>query len=108
MSETKTGLQENAAAMLSYLFLWLSGIVFLVLEPENKYIRFHAMQSVIVFGAITIIEAVLGWIPIFGIIVSVILSIGTLILWVLLLTKATQGEKYKLPKVGDLAEKFTS
>ena len=59
---TKTGLQENVAGLLCYILGWVTGIIFLILEPENKFVKFHAIQSIIVFGALSIVSAVFGWI----------------------------------------------
>ena len=47
MAKTSTGIQENVAALLSYLVGWVTGLVFILLEQENKYVRYHAMQSII-------------------------------------------------------------
>jgi uncharacterized membrane protein len=69
-------------------------------------VRFHAMQSIIVFGAITVVSIIVSWIPIVGYIIGVLLSILALVLWILLMIKAYQGGKYKLPIAGDMAEKW--
>lgn len=108
MSETSTGLQENVAGLLCYVLGWISGIVFLILEPKNKFVRFHAFQSIIVFGAITIALILLSWIPFIGIVFMSILWACWFILWILLMVQAAQGLLYKLPWAGDLAEKWNS
>lgn len=105
MEKTSTGLQENVAGLLCYVAGWISGIVFLLLEKENKTVRFHAIQSIAVFGAITVVSIVLSWIPVIGIIISSLLSILALILWIILMMKAYQNNKFKLPWAGDFAEK---
>lgn len=100
---------ERVKGALSYLLGPITGIVFLLIEKENQFIRFHAMQSTLVFGAILLINIVLGIVPILGWIIAVILSpflaIVSFVLWLLLMWKAYSGEKYKLPYFGDLAEK---
>lgn len=101
---TSLGLSENIEGLLSYVLGWLSGLVFWFLEPQNKFVRFHAMQSIVVFGAITILQIVLGWIPVIGWLLGIIVWIATGILWLFLMYKAYQGEKYKLPWAGDFAE----
>jgi len=78
------------------------------LEPQNKFVRFHAMQSIVVFGAVTILQIVLGWIPVIGWLLGIIVWIATGILWLFLMYKAYQGEKYKLPWAGDFAEQQAS
>jgi uncharacterized membrane protein len=95
------GLPGNTAAALTYVLGWLTGIVFLLLEKNDKFVRFHAMQSIITFGLITI----LSFVPIIGWILSPVLMIIGFVLWLLLIFKAYQGEKFKLPVIGDFAEK---
>ena len=105
MEKTSTGLAENVAGLLCYVLGWITGIIFLLLEQENKVVRFHAIQSICVFGALTIVNLILGWIPVLGTIITVILWIIGVILWIVLMVKAYQGVKYKLPWAGDFAEK---
>ncbi len=102
MAKTSTGLEENIAGLLCYVVAWVSGLVFLLIEKENKFVRFHAMQSIIVFGALTIINVFLLW----TIIVGVLVGILALVLWIVLMVKAYQGKQYKLPWAGNLAEKW--
>ncbi len=106
MEKTSTGLDENVAGLLCYVLGWISGIVFLLIEPENKFVRFHAIQSIIVFGVLTIASAILTWPPFIGIVFSWIISVVGFILWVVLMVKAYQGIRYKLPWAGNLAEKW--
>lgn len=96
---------ENLMAAASYLLGFVTGIIFLLLEKENKFVRFHAMQSTILFGGIFVVNMVLGFIPILGWLVGLLLSFVAFILWIVCMWKAFQGEMYKVPYVGDLAEK---
>jgi uncharacterized membrane protein len=105
MAKTSTGIEENVAGLLCYVLGWITGLVFILIEKENKMVRFHALQSIIVFGAITVVSIILGLIPLIGYILGIILSILALVLWILLMIKAYQGEKYKLVIAGDIAEK---
>jgi len=105
MEKTSTGLDENVAGLLCYVLAWVSGIVFLLIEQENKFVRFHAIQSIVVFGILNIAGIILGWIPIFGGAFSAIIGVLSFILWIVLMVKAIQGTKYKLPWAGDFAEK---
>lgn len=114
--KTSTGLEPNVAALLAYLLSWITGLVFLVLEKESKYVRFHAMQSIL-FGVVWIV----GWvvlfavsraleiIPFLGGILSATLYfafwIAYVVFYILLMVKAYQGEMYKLPVIGDIAER---
>lgn len=98
--KTGTGLPVNTAAALSYVFGWLSGIVLFLIEKDS-YVRFHAMQSIITFGLLSVAMMV----PVIGWVISPLLMILAFVLWIILIIKAYQGEKYKLPVVGDFAEK---
>jgi len=101
---TGTGLQDNVAGLLCYLFWWVSGIVFLILEPKNKFIKFHAVQSIIVFGAIFVLCMIFIWVPV----LSWLIWVLALIPWVLLMYQAYQGKKYMVPIAGVYAEKIAS
>ena len=107
MAKTSMGLEENIAGLLCYVVGWITGIVFLVLEKENKFVRFHAFQSLLTFLPLTVLGWILRWIPFPGWILAGLVAILTLILWLILMFKAYAGEKYKLPVVGDIAEKQT-
>lgn len=86
-----------------------SGIIFLIIGKKSSFIRFHAMQSILVFGAFFLFNVILGIVPLIGWIVQVIISPGLFlavcILWFVLMYKAYTGEKYLLPYFGELAEK---
>ena len=106
MAKTSTGLDENIAGLLCYVLGWVSGVIFLLLEENNKYVRFHSMQSIIVFGIYTVVTGVLGWLPVVGTVFIGILSAIAFILWVVLMVKAYRGVRYKLPRAGDIAERW--
>ena len=106
MNKTSIGLAENVTGLLCYILGWVTGLVFILIEQENKFVRFHAIQSIIVFGALTIIAFVLSLLPIFGGFLSGIVSVIGLVLWIVFMIKAYQGIIYKLPWAGDLAEKW--
>ena len=84
--------------------------MFFLIEKDDDFVRFHAMQSIILFGALSVfwfIGMIFWWIvPVLAWIVWTIVWIGTLILWIILMIKAYQGDKWKLPVIGDLAEKW--
>jgi len=105
---TSTGLSPNVAGLLCYVAGWISGIIFLVLEQRNKFVRFHAAQSIVVFGIITVTGTVLGLIPVVGIGFSWIIGIIGFIVWIIMIVKASSGEWYKLPWAGDVAEKMVA
>ena len=106
MVKTSTGLEENIAGLLCYVLGWVSGVIFLILEPENKSVRFHAIQSIIVFGILNVAGIIFGWIPVVRWFIGGLIGALAFILWVVLMYKAYQGEKYKIPWAGDQAEKW--
>ena len=100
---SSTGLDENVAGFLCYLFGFITGIVFLAVEKKSRFVKFHAMQSTITFLSLFVITIIIGWIPIIGLLVYPI-WILSLILWLILMIKALRGERYSLPIVGNMAE----
>ena len=107
MAEGNTN--EKMMGAVAYLLGPITGIVLLLTEKKNAYVRFHAMQSTILFGAFFLFNVVLGIIQILGwiiaLIISPLLGIVSFVLWLFLMWKAYNGEKYKLPYFGNLAEK---
>ncbi|XRO77629.1 DUF4870 domain-containing protein [Methanocaldococcus sp. 10A] len=100
------GLDKNIEGALCYLLFWISGLLFLLLEKEDDFIRFHAMQSFITFLTLNVIVIVISIIPIIGWVVASIINIISIILWIVGMIKAYNGEKYKFPIFGDIAEKY--
>jgi len=109
MEKTSLGMEENIEGALCYVLGWVTGIVFYLLEKENKFVRFHAMQSILVFLPLSVIYWIFGWmlwwIPFIGWAISILIGLLMFILWLVLMIKAYQGEMFKLPVVGDMAEK---
>ena len=105
MDKTSTGLTENVAGLLCYVLGWVSGLIFILIEQENKFVRFHALQSIFVFGILNIAGFILGWIPFIGSFFAWVIWVISFVLWIVLMVKAYQGTKYKLPWPGDFAEK---
>jgi uncharacterized membrane protein len=110
LGKTSVGMDANIAGMLCYVLGWLTGLVFFLIEKDNKFVRFHAVQSMIVFGflsiiniALPIIFAMIGMGVIFKALTMLLGWLG-LILWVVLMVKAWQGEQFKLPVAGDIAQ----
>ncbi len=102
--KTASGFQANMAAALSYLVGFLTGIIFLLVEKDNRFVRFHAMQSTIFFAGVVIVDVLLQVIPIIGFLVVIFIVIpASAIVWLLMMYKAYQGEEYKLPLVGQWA-----
>ena len=103
-AKTNVGTTENVAGLLAYVLMWLTGIIFLLTEKENDFVRFHAMQSIVIFVPLTIASLIVGFLPIIGGLVAVILQIGTIIIWLFMMYQAFQGNRYKLPYAGEFAE----
>ena len=99
-------LEANLAAALAYLGGFVTGLVLLAVEKENRFVRFHAMQSTVVFVAVLIISVVINSIPILGaFLYAFLLFPAVVIIWLVLMFKAYNQETFKLPIAGDFAEK---
>jgi uncharacterized membrane protein len=102
------GLQENVAGLLCYVLGWVTGLIFLLID-KRPWVKFHAAQSIVVFGGLTILRIALafmgglfggflGW----GIVA--LLGLVGLVLWVLLMIKAYQHETFRVPIAADIAD----
>jgi uncharacterized membrane protein len=116
-SSTQTGMAENVAGLLCYVVGWVTGIIFLLID-KRPFVRFHAAQSIVVFGGLQILNILIGmsfgfgfmggwgmhgaW-GVFGLLYSLV-GIAAFILWILLMVKAYQGEKFQVPIAGALAQ----
>jgi uncharacterized membrane protein len=106
------GMADNVAGMLAYITI-IPAIIFLVVEPYNKnrFIRFHSWQCLFFAAALFVLHvglSIFAFVPFLALItfpLHLLVSIGGFILWIVLLLKANQGQMYKLPVIGDLAEK---
>jgi len=111
-ASTASGLTDNVAGMLAYVTI-IPAIVFLVVEPYNKsrFVRFHSFQCIFLCVALVALHigvSVLAVVPFLLLItfpLHALISLGAFVLWIILLIKANQGQMYKLPVIGDLAEK---
>ncbi len=103
--KTSMGLEPNVAGLLCYVLGWVTGLIFFILEKENKFVRFHAMQSIVVFGAFSVVTYILSFIPFIGWMISGLLGVLAFVLWIILMIKAYQGEKFKVPWAGNFAER---
>lgn len=118
LGKSSTGMQPNIAGLLCYVLGWITGLIFFLIEKENKFVRFHAAQSIVVFGALTVLQIAIGifvsfltmihlyfLIPLFTLLYPIIGLVG-LILWILLMVKAYQGDMLRLPVAADYADKM--
>jgi uncharacterized membrane protein len=121
--KSSTGLDENVAALLAYVATWVSGLIFFLIEKDSRLVRFHAMQSILL-SATAIVVGIALWV-VWGVVVialalisevvaglvSVLLGlviIGVIVAFILCLIKAYQKQYFKLPIIGNLAEKFSA
>lgn len=102
---TSMGMKARTAGTLCYLFGWVTGLIFFLLERENRFVRFHAMQSILFFGSLSVLEGAFSNLPLFGPISGALGLVG-FIGWIFLMVAAHRGRYYKLPIIGDLAEKL--
>lgn len=103
-SKTTTGLKRETAAALAYVLGPITGVIFLVLEKDS-FVKFHAMQSIVVFVGLFVIQAVLGFTIILAILVPLV-GVISFVLWLLLIYKAWQGEDWEVPFVGKFARQL--
>jgi uncharacterized membrane protein len=106
-TDTSMGMQQNTAVALCYGLGWVTGLIVFFVEKKNQLVRFHAMQSILLFGGVTIINWILGYIPVISLL-TIPLGIAAFVGWIILLVNAFQGRYFKLPVIGDYAEKFTN
>ncbi|HYE66780.1 MAG TPA: DUF4870 domain-containing protein [Pyrinomonadaceae bacterium] len=118
--KTSMGMEANLAALLSYVLTWVTGLVFFLLEKENRFVRFHAMQAVL-FGAAWVVVAIV--LSMLGIMLAImdldllwllfspvrlILWLGFVAVWIVCMVKAYQGKMFRLPVIGGIAENIVN
>ena len=106
--DTSLGMDENIEALLCYSFGWVTAIIFLVMEKNSIFVRFHAVQSLVAFLGLTVALGILVMIPQWGIFGASLLWFAGVALWAALMWKAYQGEWFKLPLIGHFARNFVN
>ena len=109
-------MDPKTAAGLSYVLGWITGIIFFLMEKQNRFVRFHAMQSILFFGGLSVLSIVLQvvtglnipFISFLSFCVNGLLGIVGLVGWIVLLINGFQGKYFKLPVIGDYAEKYAN
>ena len=114
------GMDANVAAGLSYIVGWITGLIFFFTEKQNRFVRFHAMQSILFSVALTVFYIVLNIVnitlaftnvPFIGLLftlVGFLVSLGAFVAWIFLLINAFQGKYFKLPIIGNYAERYAN
>jgi len=116
-SQSSTGLDPKLAGLLCYILGIITGLIFFLIEKSNEVVRFHAAQSILFSGSmivlwivLTILSFVIAQISlslatIFSLL-TMLLGLAVFVLWVVLLIKGYSGQKWKLPVIGDMAERM--
>ncbi|MBA2284585.1 MAG: DUF4870 domain-containing protein [Ktedonobacteraceae bacterium] len=114
------GMDANIAAGLSYIVGWVTGLIFFLTEKQNRFVRFHAMQSILFSVALTVFYIVLNIVsfalavtnvPFIGLLFTgagFLVSLGAFVAWIFLLINAFQGKYFKLPVLGNYAERYAN
>ena len=95
---------SRVVGVLAYAGGLLSGLLVLALERKDSFVRFHAMQSVVAFGAVVIAHLMLRGLGTFGAFAGVPFALSVVVLWIALMFQAFRGERYHLPYLGAFAE----
>ena len=116
-SAPQSQMAENVASLLCYVLGWVTGLIFYLIDKRPN-VRFHAAQSIVVFGGLHILSFALGIFFGFsmlaggfggfslGIMIYWLVSLLSFVLWILLMVKAYQGERFRVPLAADLADKL--
>jgi uncharacterized membrane protein len=118
MAET-TEMNENVAGLLCYVLGWVTGLIFLLID-KRPFVRFHAAQSIVVFGGLQVVYIILtrlflttfwagglGFFSLVGLLFSIV-RLAALVLWIVLMVKAYQGERFRVPIAADIAESLAA
>lgn len=106
MSGTSMGLEQKIAYFISYVLGWITGLVVLLVEKDNKSVRFHAAQSIVIFGAVFVASIIAGFVPGIGGLLGTVIGLVGLALWIIMLVTSLQNKPLVLPVVSGFAEKI--
>ena len=106
MTKSSTGLEPNVAGVLCYVFGWLSGLIFLLLEKDSEFVKFHARQSLALFGVLPVIAMVAPFIPFLGGLIATLTSVVTFVAWIAMIVFAAQGKQVSVPVISELADQL--
>lgn len=109
--KTSLGLDEPLEGLLCYAGWWVTGIIFLIIDSDNRFVRFHAIQSLVAFGTLFIawgiLAAILAMLPVVGPTLNALVGLAIFALWIAMMYRAYQGHTYKLPFAGNVAERYS-
>ena len=103
LGKTSTGVQPHILAGLAYAAGFVSGLIVWLVEKDNRFVRFHALQSIVLALAWTALGLVLQFLPVIGEPLGILVNIGGCVLWIMAVVRAFQGDWYRLPLIGDFA-----
>lgn len=106
MNESSTGLPDNVAKCLAYVFGWISGLAIFFIEKQDHSVRFHGAQSIVLFGSLTVLNIFLPIIPALGPLIMVMLAPISLILWLVMMAMSLAGNAPRLPVVANFADQL--
>jgi uncharacterized membrane protein len=115
--QSSSGVEPRVASLLCYSAWWLTGLIFLLVEREHRGVRFHAAQSVLLFGAVTALLVLLGGASALALVVSSagyrtlqalsnLIWLGAAAVWLVLMLRAWRGDTWRLPVVAGLADRI--
>lgn len=116
-SETSTGIDPRLSALLCYTAWWVSGLVFLVIEQRHRDVRFHAAQSIVLFGTLSVAIALLSFLSVAMLLVSAaafqaartvseLVWMAGVVLWLIVMIRTFNGETWRVPLVADIAARL--
>jgi uncharacterized membrane protein len=105
---SSTGLELRVAAMLCYALGFITGLLFLAVEKDSRFVKFHALQSTLLFASLFIMSVVFSLIPLIGWFFNMLLIPVTLVLWIGCMLLALQERKFMLPVIGPIADRESS
>ncbi|NLZ34230.1 putative membrane protein [Clostridium sp. N3C] len=103
--KSSTGLDENIAGLLCYVGTFITGLIFYFMEKDSRFVKFHALQSIMLFLSLSIVNRIFAWIPLLGGIITDLTGLLAFIFWILMMVKAYNGEWFKLPIIGEIADR---
>nr|WP_296979281.1 hypothetical protein [Thermobacillus sp. ZCTH02-B1] len=102
---SSTGLEVRIAAMLCYALGFVSGLIFLAVEKNSRFVKFHALQSTLLFGSLFIINVAFSFIPLIGWLLNLLLVPLSFVCWIACMLLALQERKFMVPFIGPIADR---
>jgi len=110
--KSSTGMEPKIAVLLAYLFSWLGGLIIWLIEKENKFVKWNALQALIlgiIEAIIVILMIIFGWIPFIGwlfVVIGWLALVAILVAVIIAIVKAFSGETFRIPGISSLTDKY--